>query len=135
MVSGFNLEPGYVYTDSQEITVKQLQEIAKQVGKNQKKFYEKCIEYGLQEDLSKVHQEHAGEQPCTCKLSELVKHYENLPTEDLTCYFTEFGVEQSACAGNGSQHRLNREQICRAFGVLVLDECYKRGYSVSFGIT
>ena len=135
MVASFNLEPGYIYTKSQEITVDQLQEIAKKVGKDSQSFYRKCLEYGLKEDLSTVHQEYAGEQPCTCKLSALLKTYENLPTEDLTCYFTEWGVQQSACAGNGSQHRMNREQICRAFGILVLEECYRKGYSASFTIT
>lgn len=134
MVTGFSLEPGYIYTKEQEISVEQLQEIAKQIGKDQQKFYRKCLEYGLKEDLSTVHQEHAKEQPCTCKLSALVKTYENLPTEDGTCNFTETGVEQSSYAGNGSQHRMNREQICRAFAILVLDECYKKGYSVSFTI-
>jgi hypothetical protein len=135
MVSGFSLTPGYIYTKEQEISVKQLQVIASQVGKDQQKFYRKCIEYGLQEDLSSVHKEYAGEQPCTCKLGELLKVYEHLPTKDGTCNFTEWGILQSTYAGNGSQHRLNREQICRAFAMLVLDECYKKGYSVSFTIS
>jgi hypothetical protein len=121
MVSGFTLSPGYVYTHGQEMTPKDIQELAKSVTSDE--LYNKCLDYGLEENLS-----------CGCKLSELVNTYKKLPTEDLTCIFTEHGVLQSACAGNGSDHRMNREKICRAFGVLVLDKAYKSNKSVSFEI-
>jgi len=110
-----------VYTHEQEMTSKDIQELAKSVTSDE--LYNKCLDYGLEENLS-----------CGCKLSELVNMYKKLPTEDLTCIFTEHGVLQSACAGNGYDHRMNREKICRAFGVLVLDKAYKNNKSVSFEI-
>ena len=120
MVTGFSLTQGYCYAGDQEITIKQLHDIAKEVGKNQKAFYCKCLEYGLKEDLD------GG------KLSDLLAKYKYLPTEDGTCEFVEWGVLQSCYGGSGC--RFAREIICRAFGVLVLDACYKKGYSVSFTI-
>lgn len=135
MVTGFSITQGYIYTSSQEITMEKLFEICKKVGQDQHHFIMKCLEYGLDENLQ-----------CGCKLSELTAKYMDLPTKDGTCTFhmpmkmpsgddLEGMVLQSAYAGNGSTHRMVREQICRAFGILVLDECYKQGYSVNFSIT
>jgi hypothetical protein len=119
MGTSFLIEPGYIFTHSQEISRAQLQEIAKSIS--QEALYAKCVEYGLKEDL-----------PCSCKLSELIARYKEIPTEDGFCTFEEDGIDQDAFSGNGPEHRMVREQMCRAFGILVLDECYKRGYSVSF---
>jgi len=121
LVTGFRLVPGYVFKYSQEMSPKQLQKIAKEIGKKTPLIYQKCQEYGLTETLS-----------CGCKLSELVKRYTEIPTDDGFCYYTEDGVEQSAYSGSGNKHRMVREQMCRAFAMLVLDECYKKGYSVCF---
>lgn len=122
MVTGFSLTLGYIYSGDQEITMEQLHEITRKVGRGQKIFFDKCVEYGLEEDLI-----------CGCKLSKLLEKYKDLSTDDGTCNLLEWGVLQSCYGSSG--HRNIREQICRAFGVLVLDECYKKGYSVSFEIT
>lgn len=96
MVTGFQIQPGYIFTNSQEISLRELQKIASAIS--QKELYNKCEEYGLKEDL-----------PCGCKLSELLARYENLPTEDGFCTFEEDGISQSAFSGNGNKHRMVRE--------------------------
>jgi hypothetical protein len=123
LVTRFRLEPGYVFTREQEISPEQLQRITKEIGTKTDLIYKKCLEYGLKEKL-----------PCGCSLSKLVERYKEIPTEDGFCYYTEYGVEQSAFSDNGQKHRMVREQMCRAFFMFVLDECYKKGYSVSFEI-
>lgn len=118
MVTSFMLEPGYSFEDKNQATPEMIQEIAKTITVEQLKS--KCTEYGL-EYIS-------CQQGCT--IDEFLEQYKSIPTEDLTCIFVPDGVLQSASSGHG--HRREREIICRAFGILVLNECYKKGLAVSF---
>ena len=132
MVTTFTLQKGYVHCKEQELTNDEFEMLVK--GITQKQLRDKCIEYGLTEDL-----------PCTCKLSKLLAKYKHLPTDDLTCYFSyadEFDkdnehsleINQDACMMNGSEHTLVRHIICKAFAILVLDAAYKQNKSLSFTI-
>ena len=118
MVTFFLLEPGYAYSEENGATPEMIQEIARTVTVEQ--LREKCAEYGL------------TEIECTegYKLDDFLEVYRNLPTDDLTCTFTDYGVSQSA--SGGGHERDVKEIIRRAFGILVLDECYKRKLAVSF---
>lgn len=120
MVTSFTLEPGYAYSESAEATPETIQEIAKSITVERLKA--KCAEYGLIEIRC--------DRGCT--LDEFLERYRTLPTKDLTCRFVAEGVMQSATSGTG--HRVETEIIRRAFGILVLDECFKRGLAVSFVI-
>lgn len=119
MVTSFILEPGYAFgEENRATTAEMIQEIAKSITIEQLKA--KCAEYGLIEVKCRE----------GCKLEEFLEKYKSLPTDDLTCRFTKDGVLQSATSGTG--HREETEIIRRAFGILVLNECYKRKLSVSF---
>lgn len=121
MVTTFSLEPGYAFSDDNKATPEMIQEIAKSITVEQLKA--KCAEYGL------------TELKCQegCKLEDFLEKYRDLPTEDLTCRFFEGGVFQSAASETG--HREETEIIRRAFGILVLDACYKKKLAVSFVIS
>lgn len=121
MVTTFSLEPGYAFGEENKATPEMIQEIAKSITVEQIKA--KCAEYGL---IKMNCQE-------GCTLDEFLEKYQNLPTDDLTCRFFEDGVLQSASSGTG--HREETEIIRRAFGILVLDACYKKHLAVSFIIS
>lgn len=70
---------------------------------------------------------------------ELIQDFKDLPTKDLTCYFIYKDDDETkdvqvnmSCSGYGD-HRIYREVICRAFGFLVLEEAFKKGYAMNFG--
>jgi hypothetical protein len=117
MVTGFVIEKGYAYDG--KISNEDLLEIVKSVTVSE--LYLKAQEFGLLQSQKTV---------------KLCYNYETLPTEDLTCYFTydehgDIEIRQS-CSGGGI-HRVYREIICRAFGILVLEKAFKKGYAVNFG--
>lgn len=118
MVTSFLLEPGYAPSKAEEATPEMIQEIAKTISID--RLREKCSEYGL----TKI------ECSQGCTLDTFLDIYKSLPTKDLTCRFTPEGILQTSSSGTG--HRGETEIIRRAFGILVLDECYKRGLAVSF---
>lgn len=119
MVTTFSLEPGYVF--EVKTTPEMIQEITKTITVEQLKV--KCAEYGLTEIIC----EH------DCRLDDYLEKYRKIPTDDLTCTFYENGVMQSA--SGGTEDRNVKEIIRRAFGILVLDACYKKHLSVSFIIS
>lgn len=121
MVTSFMLNPGYAFGNENKATPKMIQEIAKIITIEQLKV--KCAEYGLTEINCSY----------DCKLDHFIEKYRNIPTDDLTCRFTSEGVFQSASSGTG--HRDETEIIRRAFGILVLNECFKRKLAVNFIIS
>jgi hypothetical protein len=123
MVTGFIISPGYAPSDREKATPEIIQNIAKSI--TTKAFKDKCIEYGLKDDFGR------GQG---CQLDDFINRYKSLPTkEDMTCNFIDIGIMQSATGGSG--HRNERETICRAFSILVVDECFKRGLSVCLDIS
>ncbi len=121
MVTTFSLEPGYSgYMEN--ITPEMIQEISKTITIEQLK--NKCTGYGL--DISKFDED-------GIQIKEYIEIYRNIPTDDLSCRFYENGVIQSASGGGES--RKIKEIIRCAFGILVLDACYKKHLSVSFRIS
>ena len=121
MVTTFSLEPGYAFGDENRATPEIIQEIAKSITIEQ--LSAKCAEYGL----IKLNCDEGS------TLDEFFDKYKKLPTDDLTCRFFEDGVLQMASSGTG--HRKDTEIIRRAFGILVLDACYKKKLAVSFIIS
>lgn len=121
MVTSFLLTPGYAFGRDNKATPEMIQEIAKSITIEQLKA--KCSEYGL------------TELRCSsdCNLDNFIEKYRNISTDDLTCRFVPEGVLQSASSGTG--HRDETEIIRRAFGILVLNECFKRKLAVSFIIS
>lgn len=120
MVTGFHIDivKGYASYAEADIGIEKLIEIAKLITYG--KFYDKCKEYGVPDvfDCGKG-----------CTLDKFIRAYEVLPTQDSTCTFTDTGIMQMACGGNA--HRQEREQIRKAFAILVVNECFKQGYCVS----
>jgi hypothetical protein len=118
MSTTFLLKPGYNSGFGCNATsVDNIIEVCKSISMDDIK--EKALEYGAplvdSEDVD---------------LDEYIKKYESLPSDDLTCYFEDDGVYQ--VASGGDDFRTIKEIVRRAFAMLVLEECYKRKYSVSF---
>jgi hypothetical protein len=61
-----------------------------------------------------------------------VEAYRHLPTEDLTCQFTSDGVTQ--WASGGGDCRRAKEVMRKAFAILVLEDCFKQGFTVQLCI-
>ena len=113
-MTGFSLTPGYPFSNCNVCDVSDILEVAKSISLLQ--LRKKAIEYGVSKEF----------------IDEYVASYRKIPSDDLTIQLISECILQTASGINPS--RDIKEKMRRAFGILVLDECYRRGWSVSFTI-
>jgi hypothetical protein len=114
-MTSFHLVPGYAFSEKQGCTVSDILHVIKNISLVQ--LREKCLDYGISEDC----------------VDEYVKSYVKIPSDDLTIHVVE-DKEIVQSASGGDPCRSIKEQVRKALAILVLDECYKKGWSVSFDI-
>jgi hypothetical protein len=119
MATYFSVIPGYAW--GEPTTPEQILDAARSVS--MEALRAKCIEYGLE---NMVDETGSG-------LDDYIKCYESIPSSDLTIRADENGIFSVASGGDIS--RVMKERIRRAFMILVVDECFRRGLSVHLGIT
>ena len=114
-MTAFYLLQGYCHSEKERISTEELLNIAN--GISLESLREKAIEYGVPAGV----------------LGEYVEKYRAIPSKDLTVTISDrTGLCQMASGGDPC--RTIKEKMRKAFGILVLDECYKRGKSVNFEI-
>lgn len=113
-MTSFHLVPGYAFSEKQGCTISDILHVIENISLVQ--LREKCLDYGISEDC----------------VDEYVKSYVKIPSGDLTIRVEDEVIVQFASGGNPC--RTIKEQVRKALAILVLDECYKRGWSVSFSI-
>jgi len=113
-MTGFHLIPGYAHSEKQACSVSDILNVVKSISLVQ--LREKCLEYGVSEDC----------------VDEYVKSYVKIPSDDSTIWIGDKDIIQLASGRPPS--RDIKEQVRKALAILVLDECYKKGWSVSFHI-
>lgn len=113
-MTSFHLFPGYAQSERQKCSISDILSVVKSISLL--RLREKGLEYGVSESC----------------IDEYVKSYSRIPSDDLTIY--EEGEQVVQLASGGYPSRDTKEQMRKALAILVLDECYKRGWSVSFEI-
>lgn len=112
----FYLYPGYIFKNSQKINTKKILEIAQNIPLSELK--KKSIEYGVSERY----------------IDEYIELYKIIPSQDFTIREAKYDEGIVQCASGSDPERSIKEQIRRAFCILVLDECFKKGFSICLTI-
>ena len=114
MATGFHLEPGYAWSSRQKCSFDDIVKVIKSISMPD--FRRKCLEYGVPEAV----------------VDNYIGKYSKIPSDDATISIESNCIMQLASGGGSS--RDVKEQVRKALAILVLDECYRRGWSVSFAI-
>lgn len=114
MSTGWHVVPGYSVDG--EPSPEEIQECARRVDTEDLRL--KALKYGSPEECPE----------CGTKLEEIIALYQDLPTEDATCRFTEEGVHQMRSGGSGCS--VMKKHVRRAFCALLWDECCRLDMSV-----
>ena len=115
-MTSYHLSPGY--SNHGKCKLSQIVAVARSISKHKLRgtFRAKCLEYGVPESV----------------VDDYIAGYVVIPSADST--ITIRGEDLMQLASGGGSSRDIKENVRKAFGILVLDECYKRGLSVSFVI-
>jgi hypothetical protein len=122
MATGFYLTPGYAYSEANSATAESIMDIARTIPLD--RLRAKCVEYGLENAVDET----------GSTLDDYVAAYKELPSKDLTVYFSHEKDAVCMMASGGRRSREIKEMVRRAFSILVLDACFKRGLAVNLNI-
>ena len=115
-MTGFYLSLGYCSRSKDRCSIDDIVKVCRNISLE--KFMNKCIEYGVRENV----------------VMEYIEKYKTIPSDDATIFinYDDRHGDIMQLASGYEESRYIKEKVRKAFGILVLDECYKRGWNINF---